>query len=98
MTTERSSVGDGCGEGLQELAAGQRVKRGHRLVEQQESRALCQDQAQADLGTLATREGGDRPVRRNLQRGESCPGSIGIPVAIEVRADLSDDPSALSRL
>ena len=84
----KTPIGHRRGERRQELATSQRVQRGHRLVEQQELGPLRQDQAQADLGPLTAREGGDRSVRRDPQCGQSCPSCSGIPVAIEVRADL----------
>ena len=46
-------------EHLQELAAGQRIEVGHRLVEQQQVRALAEGERERDLGPLPARERAD---------------------------------------
>ena len=75
-------LGDGLHQVLQELAAGQRVEAGHRLVEDQQLGPLGDGQGQRELGPLAARElarllRGSRPswsIRCCGQRRRPSPG------------------------
>jgi hypothetical protein len=66
---------------LHELAAGQRVKVGDWLVEQQEFGALAQRERERGLRLLPAREAADALVERNAQAGEVRTG----PRLVEAR-------------
>ena len=63
----QAGLADGLHERVEELAPGQRVERGHRLVEQQQLRALGQRDGQRDLRALAAREPADRVIERQVE-------------------------------
>jgi hypothetical protein len=63
----RALLGDRPHQHLQELAAGQRVETGHRLVQQQDVRPFGQCEGERDLGPLPAGELAGPPVRRNVE-------------------------------
>ena len=80
-------LGDGLHQVLQELAAGQRVERGDRLVQDQQLGPLGQAQGEGELGALAAGQlarpaaAGSRPSRaiRSRARASSQPGLSRAP-------------------
>ena len=87
-TTLKLVLGDGLHQALQELAPGQRVEAGHRLVQDQQLRPLGQAEGQRELGPLAAGE----PAGL-LARVEAEPRRSGRGPARRPSAGLSRAPS-----
>ena len=62
-----AGLGDGLHHRLQELAAGERVERGDRLVEQEQLRPLGERERERDLRLLAARELPDLLAERQAE-------------------------------
>ena len=80
-------LGDDLHQALQELAPGQRVEAGHRLVEDQQLRPLGHGQGQRELGALAAGQlaGPLRRVEAELRRSGAS-ASSRVPAGVEPRA------------
>jgi hypothetical protein len=80
-------LGDRAHEGLQELAAGQRVQAGQRLVEQQQLPPPGQGQRQGDLGTLPPGQLADLPVERDRESFQPAAGAGLVEAGVELAAE-----------
>ncbi|GAB3802384.1 hypothetical protein GCM10027605_21760 [Micromonospora zhanjiangensis] len=72
-------VGDAAHQRLEELASGQRVQAGDRLVEQQQPGPLGQGERQRHLGALPAGQLADRLVRRDAELGQPVAGQRVVP-------------------
>jgi hypothetical protein len=71
---------------LEELAPGQRVKGGQRLVQQQQLPPLGQGQGQGDLRALPAGQGGDATVERDAEPLQPPPGQGPVEAGVELGA------------
>ena len=72
----QSLVGDDLHQGLEELAPGERVQTGHRLVEDQQLRALGDRQGEGELGPLASRQPPGPLSEIETERADPAPGHL----------------------
>ena len=79
-------VDDHLHQALEELAPGQRVEAGHRLVEDEELGPLGHGQGEGELGPLATREGAGPLARVQVQLVDAPPGHGVVPARVHVGA------------
>ena len=94
-------VDDGLHHRVQELAARERVERGHRLVEQQQPRLLGERQRQRDLCLLAAGELTDLLLRGKAETLDSRGGQLLVPARVElapVRERLGDRQVPVQRM
>ncbi len=82
----RLGLGGRLHERLQELAAGQRVEAGDRLVQQQQLGSLGQRQGERDLGALAARQRADRPVSGDGKLAQPVGGESAVKAWVELAA------------
>ena len=71
---------------LEELAAGQRVEAGERLVQQQQLRPPGKGERQGDLGALPAGQGPHPPVERHGDPLQPLPGKREVEAAVELAA------------
>ena len=81
-------LGDGLHHRLQELAPGERIERGDRLVEQQQLRPLGERERERDLRLLAARELADLLVERQAERLDPLGAQRVVPARVELAAEL----------
>ena len=74
-------------QALQELAAGQRIERGDRLVEQQQVGPLGDAQGQGELGALAAGEFSGPLSGVQAEPLDPLPGQFGVPAGVEPGAE-----------
>ena len=73
---------------LHELAAGERIERGDRLVENQKLRPFRQREGERDLRLLAPREASDPLAERQAEVGDPLAREVVVPRRVELAAEL----------
>jgi hypothetical protein len=79
-------LGDRAHQRLEELAPGQRVEVGQRLVQKEQLGSLGQGQGQGDLGALAAGQGADPAVQRHGDPLQPAAGQSLVEAGVELGA------------
>jgi hypothetical protein len=74
---------DGLHQALQELAAGERVERGDRLVKEQQPGPFAQTQGEGELSALPARQLSRPAGEVETDLSDAFPGERGVPAGVE---------------